>query len=92
MFFVAGLQRSSELLGSQLRSSLHLGAARHADRGVLMQLGAVLRDEFGWHHELLAAEVVAFMGEVGSQRRVLAFGEDQFEARERRVGDRAVLI
>jgi hypothetical protein len=49
MFLVAGLQRSSELRGSQLRSGLSLRATRYFYGGFLVELGAQLERSIRTH-------------------------------------------
>jgi hypothetical protein len=75
VFFVAGLQRSSELRGSQLRSGLSLRTTRYFYVSALVERRSVLAHEFGRHDELLLAEVA-----VGGEGGVLALGQLQFEA------------
>src|ERR1700722_1235757 len=83
---LACLQRGGELLCAG-KGCLARAACR-ADRGGLVDRCAVLRDEFGWHRELLAAEaVVVLRGHVRCQGRVLALWQRQFEGTERHVGD-----
>jgi hypothetical protein len=76
MFFVAGLQRSSELLGSQLRSSLRLRAACDGDRSALVDHCSVLGNKFGGHLQTTLDR--AQVGVCG-QRTELALWQRQFE-------------
>ena len=67
-----------------VRGLLVLRAAGDRDLGALLELGAVLRDEFGGYREVLGRAQVPR----GRQRGVGALGERQFEARDGLVGDR----
>jgi hypothetical protein len=84
MFLVAGLQRSSELLGSQLRSSLRLRAACDGNRSALMDNGPVLRGEFGGH---LQTTLDRAQIRVCSQRTELALRQRQFKRADGSIRD-----
>src|SRR5580704_494283 len=63
------------LMGCLLHFVPRLRAAGDGDLGGLVNFGAVLRDEFGGHRELVLAEVA-----VGGERGVRTLRERQFEA------------
>ena len=89
MFLVAGLQRSSELLGSQLRSSLRLRTATDADRRALMDHCPVLGNKFGRH---LQSTLDRAQIRVGGQGTELALRQRQFEAAHRSVGTESLYL
>jgi hypothetical protein len=81
---VAGLQRGFELLGAG--DPVGFAATGDGHRGVLLDLQAVLGFEERRHDEVLAAEVVAFVGEVRSELAVRAGGDLDFDGFEGDVG------
>jgi hypothetical protein len=84
MFFVAGLQRSSELLGSQLRSGLAGGTTAHRDRRRLMDNSPVLGNKFGGH---LQTTLDRAQIRVCGQRTELALWQRQFERADGSIRD-----